>query len=81
MVPLLDRSRKSLDAITVRHCNAVCLTLQLIYQGGCLLTIAVWQFVLLPLRNTARHGEVKPISGLIYKETRGVLKVFFESAI
>ena len=39
MVPLLDRSRKSLDAITVRHSNAVCLTLQLIYQGGCLLQL------------------------------------------
>ncbi|PSN43037.1 Histone H4 type VIII [Blattella germanica] len=29
----------------------------------------------------ARHGGVKHISGLIYKETRGVLKVFLENVI
>ncbi len=29
----------------------------------------------------ACHGGVKRISGLIYEETRGVLKVFLESAI
>jgi len=29
----------------------------------------------------SRHGGVKRISGLIYEETRGVLKVFLENVI
>ena len=29
------------------------------------------------IRRLARHGGVKRISGLIYEETRGVLKIFF----
>ena len=31
------------------------------------------------IRRLARRGGVKRISGLIYEETRGVLKVFLES--
>uniref|UniRef100_A0A8C6CU79 Histone H4 n=1 Tax=Moschus moschiferus TaxID=68415 RepID=A0A8C6CU79_MOSMO len=34
-----------------------------------------------PIRCLAHHGGVKRISGLIYKETRGVLKVFLENMI
>lgn len=33
------------------------------------------------LRHLARRGGVKRISGLIYEETRGVLKVFLENVI
>lgn len=33
------------------------------------------------IRRLARRGGVKRISGLIYEETRGVLKVFLESII
>ena len=33
------------------------------------------------IRHLARHGGVKRISGLIYEETRGVLKVFLENVI
>jgi histone H4 len=33
------------------------------------------------LRRLARRGGVKRISGLIYEETRGVLKVFLESLV
>uniref|UniRef100_A0A6P7FYD4 Histone H4 n=1 Tax=Diabrotica virgifera virgifera TaxID=50390 RepID=A0A6P7FYD4_DIAVI len=35
----------------------------------------------LAIRRLARRGEVKLISGLIYEETRGVLKVFLENVI
>ncbi|PSN53940.1 hypothetical protein C0J52_12525 [Blattella germanica] len=34
-----------------------------------------------PSRRLARRGELKHIYGLIYEETRGVLKVFLESVI
>jgi len=33
------------------------------------------------IRRIARRGGVKRISGLIYEETRGVLKVFLENVI
>jgi histone H4 len=33
------------------------------------------------IRRLARRGGVKRISGLIYEETRGVLKVFLEGVI
>ncbi|XP_037698183.1 histone H4-like [Choloepus didactylus] len=33
------------------------------------------------IRCLARHGGMKRISGLIYEETRGVLKVFLENMI
>ncbi|XP_069936419.1 LOW QUALITY PROTEIN: histone H4-like [Cherax quadricarinatus] len=33
------------------------------------------------IRGLACHGGVKRISGLIYEETRGVLKVFLENVI
>ncbi|XP_067882499.1 histone H4-like [Heterodontus francisci] len=33
------------------------------------------------IRHLARRGWVKRISGLIYEETRGVLKVFLENVI
>ena len=33
------------------------------------------------IRRLARRGGVKRISGLIYEESRGVLKVFLENAI
>ena len=33
------------------------------------------------IRQLARHGGVKRISGLIYEETRGVLKLFLENVI
>ncbi|EER01381.1 histone H4, putative [Perkinsus marinus ATCC 50983] len=33
------------------------------------------------IRRLARRGGVKRISGLIYEETRGILKVFLESVI
>ena len=33
------------------------------------------------IRRLARRGGVKRVSGLIYEETRGVLKVFLESVI
>ncbi|XP_067837351.1 histone H2A-like [Heptranchias perlo] len=62
-----------------------------IAQGGVLPNI---QAVLLPkktstvsgitkpaIRRLARRGGVKRISGLIYEETRGVLKVFLENVI
>ena len=83
MVPLLDRSRNSLDTITVRHIAMQWPYVTTDISGWLLVTLAAWclQFVLLPFRNIARHGEVKRISGLISEETQGVLKVFLESAI
>ena len=33
------------------------------------------------IRHLARRGGVKRISGLVYEETRGVLKVFLENVI
>ena len=33
------------------------------------------------IRRLARRGGVKRISGLIYEETRGVLKIFLENVI
>ena len=33
------------------------------------------------IRRLARRGGVKRISGLVYEETRGVLKAFLEGAI
>uniref|UniRef100_UPI00398F26EF histone H4-like n=1 Tax=Pristiophorus japonicus TaxID=55135 RepID=UPI00398F26EF len=33
------------------------------------------------IRRLARHGRVKRISGLIYEEARGVLKIFLENVI
>ncbi|KAJ7827247.1 histone-fold-containing protein, partial [Mycena olivaceomarginata] len=33
------------------------------------------------IRRLARHGGVKRISGLIYEETHGVLKIFLENVI
>ena len=36
---------------------------------------------LFSLHSLARRGGVKRISGLIYEETRGVLKVFLENVI
>ena len=33
------------------------------------------------IRRLARRGGVKRISGLVYEETRGLLKVFLESVI
>ncbi|EEB97163.1 hypothetical protein MPER_03569, partial [Moniliophthora perniciosa FA553] len=33
------------------------------------------------IRRLARRGGVKRISGLIYEETRGVLKIFLENGI
>jgi histone H4 len=41
------------------------------------LTDIVWPAI----RRLARRGGVKRISGLIYEETRGVLKVFLENVI
>ena len=35
----------------------------------------------LAIRRLARRGGVKRISGLIYEETRGVLKIFLENVI
>lgn len=35
----------------------------------------------LSFRRLARRGGVKRLSGLIYEETRGVLKVFLENII
>ena len=33
------------------------------------------------IRRLPRHGGMKRVSGLIYEETRGVLKVFLENVI
>ena len=38
-------------------------------------------FLVAGFRRLARRGGVKRISGLIYEETRGVLKVFLENVI
>ena len=56
--------------LTVRTAAAVILTLSLL--AG----------ITKPaIRRLARRGGVKRISGLIYEETRGVLKVFLENVI
>lgn len=42
--------------------------------------IVVWPGITKPaIRRLARRGGVKRISGLIYEETRGVLKIFLEN--
>ena len=52
-----------------------------------ILFIVLYQFSLISgitkpaIRRLARRGGVKRISGLIYEETRGVLKVFLENVI
>ncbi|KAG2346765.1 histone-fold-containing protein [Suillus weaverae] len=41
-----------------------------------------WACITKPaIRRLARRGGVKRISGLIYEETRGVLKIFLENVI
>ena len=49
----------------------------------CLLTVSIFiSGITKPaIRRLARRGGVKRISGLIYEETRGVLKVFLENVI
>nr|CAG8645776.1 228_t:CDS:2 [Entrophospora candida] len=45
-------------------------------------TIIIYQGITKPaIKRLARHGGVKRISGLVYKETRSVLKVFLEDVI
>ena len=42
----------------------------------------IWPGITKPaIRRLARRGGVKRISGLIYEETRGVLKIFLENVI
>ncbi|KAI0800719.1 histone-fold-containing protein [Fomes fomentarius] len=38
-------------------------------------------YITFAIRRLARRGGVKRISGLIYEETRGVLKIFLENVI
>ncbi|BEI83826.1 hypothetical protein CcaverHIS002_0404300 [Cutaneotrichosporon cavernicola] len=40
-----------------------------------------WGITKPAIRRLARRGGVKRISGLIYEETRGVLKIFLENVI
>ncbi|KAG2123881.1 histone-fold-containing protein [Suillus cothurnatus] len=40
-----------------------------------------WRITKPAIRRLARRGGVKRISGLIYEETRGVLKIFLENVI
>ena len=43
-------------------------------------TLTFWIGITKPaIRRLARRGGVKRISGLIYEETRGVLKIFLEN--
>lgn len=42
---------------------------------------AIRSYHLKAIRRLARRGGVKRISGLIYEETRGVLKIFLENVI
>lgn len=45
-----------------------------------MLLICFWLGITKPaIRRLARRGGVKRISGLIYEETRGVLKIFLEN--
>lgn len=45
-----------------------------------MVTVSVWLGITKPaIRRLARRGGVKRISGLIYEETRGVLKIFLEN--
>ena len=39
----------------------------------------MYQPIFKAIRRLARRGGVKRISGLIYEETRGVLKIFLEN--
>ncbi|XP_050141358.1 uncharacterized protein LOC126617353 [Malus sylvestris] len=50
-----------------RHCKVLCDNIQGITKST--------------IRRLARRGGVKRISGLIYEETRGVLKIFLENVI
>ncbi|KAG7465491.1 histone H4-like [Solea senegalensis] len=50
-----------------RHCKVLCDNIQGISKPT--------------IHRLARHGGVKRISGLIYEETRSVLKVFLENVI
>lgn len=50
------------------------------WSGGSLLSLLVRVGITKPaIRRLARRGGVKRISGLIYEETRGVLKIFLEN--
>ena len=54
------------------------------YSGlsATILSTLLFQGITKPaIRRLARRGGVKRISGLIYEETRGVLKVFLENVI
>jgi histone H4 len=41
----------------------------------------IWSIIKPDIRRLARRGGVKRLSGSIYEETRGVLKVFLEHAL
>ena len=41
----------------------------------------VYRITKAAIRRLARHGGVKRMSGLIYEETRGVLRAFLENVI
>ena len=43
--------------------------------------LSSWSLQKPAIRRLARRGGVKRISGLIYEETRGVLKVFLENVV
>ena len=51
-------------------------------SAPCQLSLLLYIGITKPaIRRLARRGGVKRISGLIYEETRGVLKIFLENVI
>ena len=66
--------------------SRVCLCLPPLFPGGAkrhrkILRDNIQGITKPAIRRLARRGGVKRISGLIYEETRGVLKVFLENVI
>jgi histone H4 len=57
------------------------LTQPLKLNGTCLRFRSLYPLQKPAIRRLARRGGVKRISGLIYEETRGVLKVFLENVV
>ena len=53
---------------------------KLLLLASFIVTYSVYLGITKPaIRRLARRGGVKRISGLIYEETRGVLKIFLEN--
>ena len=68
-------------SVTARFCATTFRVRSLVLAASSLLLTWLLGITKPAIRRLARRGGVKRISGLIYEETRGVLKIFLENVI